>query len=104
MANGQLEIVTGGWVMNDEANAHFYSILTQLTEGHTWVKENLGVNPRNSWCIDPFGKSSTMPFLLRKMGLDNLVIQRVHYSIKKYLAQTKNLEFRWRQLWGKIEE
>jgi len=36
------------------------------------------------------------------MGLENLVIQRVHYSVKKYLARSKNLEFRWRQLWGEV--
>ena len=43
-----------------------------------------------------------MPLLFKKMGLENLVIQRVHYSVKKYLAQNKYLEFFWQQLWGKL--
>lgn len=97
--DGQLELVAGGWVMPDESVSHWTAQLMQLTEGHQWLKANLDYTPTCSWSIDPFGLSPTMPYLLGGAGLRNLVIQRVHYAVKKKLAQAKKLEFRWRQLW-----
>ncbi|KAK9508706.1 hypothetical protein O3M35_006198 [Rhynocoris fuscipes] len=99
LSRGQLEIVTGGWVMADEANSHYSSVLEQLTHGHQWLLKHLNYTPKHSWSIDPFGLSPTFPFLLKKSGFDSLVIQRSHYSVKKYLARNKQLEFRWKQLW-----
>ncbi|KAL6605857.1 hypothetical protein ACP70R_041510 [Stipagrostis hirtigluma subsp. patula] len=101
--DGQLEIVSGGWVMNDEANSHYFAIIEQMMEGNTWLNDTVGVVPKNSWSIDPFGYSSTMAYLLRRMGFHNMVIQRTHYELKKELAMKKNLEYLWRQNWD-IEE
>ncbi|WOK93523.1 alpha-mannosidase 2 [Canna indica] len=101
--NGQLEIVGGGWVMNDEANSHYFAIIEQITEGNMWLNETIGVVPKNSWSIDPFGYSATMPYLLRRMGFRNMLIQRTHYELKKELALHKNLEYIWRQSWDMEE-
>ncbi|XP_043723606.1 alpha-mannosidase 2-like [Telopea speciosissima] len=101
--NGQLEIVGGGWVMNDEANSHYYAIIEQMIEGNMWLNDTIGVVPKNAWAIDPFGYSATMAYLLRRMGFENMLIQRTHYELKKELARHKNLEYIWRQSWDAKE-
>ena len=95
----QLEIVSGGWIMADEATTHYLSVIDQLSEGHRWVMENLKTKPVNSWAIDPFGHSGTMPYLWNNAGMENMVIQRVHQAIKATLAAQNSLEFKWRQYW-----
>ncbi|TMS05835.1 Alpha-mannosidase 2x [Larimichthys crocea] len=105
---GQLEIVTGGWVMTDEANVHYFAMIDQLIEGHQWLERNLGTQPIRS---DSHNSSQrvggrtllvtapTMPYLLKRANLTSMLIQRVHYSIKKHFASTRSLEFMWRQAW-----
>lgn len=96
---GRLEFVSGGWVMPDEANSHWYSIIEQLAEGQQWLKKNLNVTPVSSWSIDPFGHSPTLPYVLKNSGFQNHLIQRTHYVVKRELAKKKHLEFNWQQIW-----
>lgn len=64
-----------------------------------WLNDTIGFIPKNSWAIDPFGYSPTMAYLLRRMGFENMLIQRTHYELKKELAKKKKLEYVWRQSW-----
>ena len=99
LQNGQFEFVTGGWVMPDEANSNLYALNVQLDEGHAWLKKTFGIKPEYGWSIDPFGYSPTTPYLLKKRGFKGMLIQRVHYAVKRELARKQQLEFDWRQTW-----
>lgn len=43
LAENRLELLTAGWVMTDEANAHYYAMLDQLIEGNQWLMSETGV-------------------------------------------------------------
>lgn len=96
---GQLEIVVGSWVVPDEANPHFFALIDQMIEGHQWLEKHIGVKPRNTWTLDPFGYSSTLPYLYKRAGYENMIILRVHEQLKQHLQDKKSLEFFWRQRW-----
>ncbi|KAK7579920.1 hypothetical protein V9T40_000549 [Parthenolecanium corni] len=99
----RVEIVTGGWVMTDEATSHLYAMVDQLIEGHQWVKNNLGIKVKTGWSVDPFGHGPTVPYLLKLSGVDSgTIIQRIHYTWKYYFAKTKQGDFLWRQNWDSI--
>lgn len=74
-------------------------MLMQLSEGQSWLKKHLNYTPKSAWAIDPFGYSPILPYILKKSGIQNHLIQRAHYSVKKRFAKERQLEFRWRQIW-----
>ena len=41
--SGQLEIISGGWSMHDEAVTHYHSIIDQFTWGFKYVQITIAV-------------------------------------------------------------
>ncbi|CAI5973120.1 unnamed protein product, partial [Closterium sp. NIES-64] len=64
VASGRLEFINGGWVMHDEACAHYTDMVHQMAMGHRFLMATFNVTPRIAWQIDPFGHSATQASLI----------------------------------------
>ena len=80
--SGQLEIVTGGWVINDEACPNYEDIISLMQMGHTFVKREFGVIPRVGWMLDAFGHSVANAALFSDFGFDSIIFSRVSDKTK----------------------
>ncbi|KAF8371416.1 hypothetical protein PRIPAC_77845 [Pristionchus pacificus] len=97
LANRQLEICGGAWVMTDEATPHFSATIDNMIEGQRWVKDVLGLRPNTSWSVDPFGHGLMVPALLAASGIEKMVIGRLNDHQKQQMRETMNLRFHWKQ-------
>jgi len=102
VAEKRLDFVTGGWVMNDEASVTARATRWHLQEGREWLQKTFGITPQYSWAIDPFGHSAGQAQVLKELGYKGMLIQRVHYAVKKQLAEKQQLEFQWQTPAGEI--
>ncbi|XP_078036305.1 lysosomal alpha-mannosidase II isoform X1 [Augochlora pura] len=95
---GRLEIISGGWSMNDEATTHYHSIIDQFTWGFRRLQDTFGTcaKPHIGWQIDPFGHSREQASLFSQMGFDGLFLGRIDYQDKQQRLQNKSMEFIWK--------
>ncbi|KAF5294472.1 hypothetical protein FQR65_LT01598 [Abscondita terminalis] len=96
--NGQLQIAGGGWSMNDEAAAHYQSIIDQITFGLKYMEDTLGscARPKVGWQIDPFGHTREMASIFAQMGYDGLFFARLDWRDKTERMLTQTAEMLWR--------
>ncbi|EQC27315.1 hypothetical protein SDRG_14840 [Saprolegnia diclina VS20] len=94
---GRLDLsVNGGWVMHDEAAAHYSVMIDQTALGHGFLVHEFGVKPRIGWQIDPFGHSATQGSLLSAgVNFDALYFARIDYQDYEKRKANKDLEFMW---------
>ena len=93
---GQLEFVGGGWVQNDEANPDFGAVVSQISEGHEYLKSLFGVRARHAWQVDPFGHAAAFAAVAAAAGFEALVINRIDHTVKDALKARAAMEFDWR--------
>lgn len=97
--NGQLEFISGGWSMNDEAVSHYSAIIDQMTLGHKNLYKIFGqcggIN-KIGWQIDPFGHSREYASLLSQMGFEGLFLGRIDFQDKIFRQNMQSMEFVWK--------
>lgn len=97
--NGQMEFISGGWSMNDEAVSHYSAIIDQMTLGHKNLNRlfgQCGGIPKIGWQIDPFGHSREYASLLSQMGFDGLFLGRIDFQDKIFRQNMQSMEFVWK--------
>ncbi|XP_033223798.1 lysosomal alpha-mannosidase-like [Belonocnema kinseyi] len=95
---GRLEIIGGGWSMNDEAVTHYHSIIDQFTWGFRRLNDTFGKcgRPKIGWQIDPFGHSREQASMFAQMGFDGLLFGRLDYQDKSQRMKTQTPELIWK--------
>ncbi|XP_068150676.1 lysosomal alpha-mannosidase-like [Drosophila tropicalis] len=95
--NGQLEFTGGGWSMNDEAAAHYQSIIDQFSVGLKYLSDSFGAcgRPNIGWQIDPFGHSREMASIFAQMGFSGEFFARIDYIDKRKRMDDLSMEMIW---------
>ncbi|XP_037711114.1 lysosomal alpha-mannosidase [Drosophila subpulchrella] len=97
VADGRLEFAGGAWSMNDEATAHYQSVIDQFKLGLKYLKDIFGDcgRPTVGWQIDPFGHSREMASIFAQMGYNGQFFARMDYLDKLKRLLYQEMEMIW---------
>ena len=95
VANGQIEMVLGGWVMQDEIASSFDADINQLTLGHKWLTDHGFAAPTKGWQIDSQGNIGATAAMYAGAGFDGAVGNRIRDRVRNEMQATQTLEFNW---------
>ena len=95
VANGQLELINGGWSMHDEACPSYTDMINNMMLGHDFILKEFGVKPRIGWQIDPFGHSNANARLFAEMGFDAWFFSRIDFKDKERRLEAQEMEWIW---------
>jgi hypothetical protein len=96
----QLEFVGGGLVEHDEALTTYDAIVNSITgntfpdlllDGHLYLKKHFNYTVTTGWQVDAFGHSKVTPLIMKGLGIENLIINRIDTRLKSEY----NFEFNW---------
>ncbi|XP_066563843.1 lysosomal alpha-mannosidase isoform X2 [Amia ocellicauda] len=98
ISQGRLELVGGGWCMNDEATVLYSAVIDQMTLGLRFLNDTFGRcgRPRVAWHIDPFGHAREQASLFAQMGFDGFFFGRLDYQDKAQRMRSRTMEMLWR--------
>ncbi|MCS4485174.1 glycosyl hydrolase-related protein [Gleimia sp. 6138-11-ORH1] len=78
--NGSIVPVGGMWVEPDAVLPGGEALCRQLTEGMSWLEENLGYTCKEIWLPDSFGYSAALPQIAREAGIERFLTQKISWN------------------------
>ncbi|KAK6052244.1 glycosyl hydrolase family 38 protein, partial [Cooperia oncophora] len=100
----RFDLVTGSWVMTDEANPYFPVTVDNIVEGFQFINKEFGVKPSVLFSLDPFGHSNSIAYLYSQAGIHREVINRISSDTKEFLRGIQAHQFIWKQYFDEISE
>lgn len=87
--SGQIELIGGGWVQNDEAISSYQEIIDQMSFGLDKQRSLFGnCTPTAAWQIDPFGHSREMGSLFVEVRRMSVMCDRWATTCSSSLVST----------------